>query len=68
MQNYSVTQAANITAFAGFLILILNRFGITIVQADLELLIGALLTAGGIIKNYSHRFSRGDLSVSGFRK
>jgi hypothetical protein len=68
MQNYSVTQAANITAFAGFIVLILNRFGLNLIQSDVELLLGALLTAGGILWNWIHRQNKGDVAVSGFKK
>lgn len=65
---YSTTQATNVTALAGTIVMILHILKIDIVQADLEAVIGAGLTLFGIIANYYHRYKKGDLTLGGFRK
>lgn len=68
MENFSTTQATNITALCGMVVMILHYFKINVVQGDLEGIIGAGITIYGIIANYVHRYKEGDLTLGGFRK
>lgn len=68
MENYSTTQASNIVAVVGLLTLVLGYFKVSIPQAELQNVIGALITFGGIVWNWYHRYSRGDLTVLGSYK
>lgn len=66
--NYSTTQAANLSAILGVVMILLNYFKINIAQEELQALIGGVLAVGGILLNWYHRWSKGDLKLSGFRK
>jgi len=66
--NYSTTQASNIAAFVGLLVLVLQHFNIKIGSDELTTFIGAVLAAGGIIRNWIHRYRQGDITLGGFRK
>ena len=66
--NYSQTYASAITALAGVAVTILALFGVSVVDSDIELVVGVLVNLGGIIWNLYHRASKGDLTVGGFRK
>lgn len=68
MNTYSTTQASNITALVGVIILILNHFKINIASEELESVIGAGITVVGIVWNWIHRYQNGDITLSGFRK
>lgn len=68
MKNYSVTQASNIAAFSGLVVLILGHFKIIVTQEEIAVLLGALLSAGGTLYNFYHRHSKGDLTLFGARK
>lgn len=64
--NYSQTYASAILTLAGTLGLFLNKYGIT--NSDIELVLSSIATLGGIIWTLTHRKSKGDVSVLGFRK
>lgn len=65
---YSTTQATNITSIVGILMFILPRFGIDIGSEELTQFIGGGVTLIGIAWGWYHRYSKGDVSVLGFRK
>ena len=67
MQNYSTTQAANLSAIIGVVMLLLNYWKIQIAQEELQALIGGLLAVGGILLSFYKRWARGDLKLSGVR-
>jgi hypothetical protein len=67
-QDYSVTQAANIGAFIGVIMLILNFFKINITQDEVQALLGAAITIGSIIVSFINRYRKGDIRLSGFKK
>jgi hypothetical protein len=66
--DYSVTQAANIGAFVGVIVLLLNFFKINITQEEVQTLIGAAITIGSIIISFINRWRKGDIKLSGFKK
>jgi hypothetical protein len=68
MQEYSSTQANNLTAIVGVIVLILNQFNINIGSEELMAVIGGLLSVIGIANNWIKRYKRGDLTLGGFRK
>lgn len=68
MENFSTTQATNITSFVGIAVMILNHFHINIAGEELTALIGALIAAAGVISNWLNRYKEGDLTLGGFRK
>ncbi len=68
MENYSTTQTTNITATVGVLVLLFNHFGINIASEEITLLIGAVLSVGGVLMNWYHRYQKGDLTLGGFRR
>lgn len=67
-EKYSSEQTAHIVAFASLVSLLARAMGYEIAQNDLVALITALFGAGAIVYAYYKRYSRGDLSVGGFRK
>lgn len=68
MDNYSTTQATNLAAIAGVIVLLLNHFKINIASDEVTMLLGAVLAIGSIANNWYHRFQKGDLTLGGFRK
>lgn len=68
MNTYSTTQSTNIAAIVGVLILILNHFHINIGSEELTSFIGAVIAIAGIIANWIHRYQKGDLTATGFKK
>lgn len=68
MENYSVTQASNITAIAGVAVLILNQFHVNISNDEVSLLLGSVMTLGALVTSFVNRYKKGDLTVGGFRK
>ncbi len=66
--DYSQTQASNIATIVGLLVFVLRYFKIEIASDEISALISALFIAGGIAWNWYHRYSKGDLTVGGFRK
>ncbi len=67
-QDYSVTQAANIGAFVGMIMLLLNYFKINITQEEVQTLLGAAITLGSIIVSFINRYRKGDIKLSGVKK
>jgi hypothetical protein len=67
-QDYSVTQAANIGAFIGVIVLLLNYFKINITQEEVQTILGAAITIGSIIISFINRWRKGDIKFSGVKK
>lgn len=67
MQNFSTTQASNYASTIGFVVLILNHFHVNIASGEVTLLVGGIMAAGGVLVNWYHRYSQGDLTKLGFR-
>lgn len=68
MDNYSTTQTSNIASIIGVVVLVLNHFKIDIGSEDLTIVIGGILSVGGVVMNWIHRYQKGDLTFGGFRK
>ena len=58
----SQTQGSNFLAFAGVLVLLLQRFDIVISENDALTKISAIVTLGSIGYNYWNRFNKGDVT------
>lgn len=67
-QDYSQTQAANITVFVGFLILVLHHFNINISTDQGTFAIGVTLNFVGLVWNFVHRYQKGGVTPLGARK
>lgn len=63
--QYSTTQATNIASFVGIIVLILNHFKVNIGSDELTAVIGGILSAGGVIMNWIHRYKKGDITLGG---
>lgn len=68
MENYSTTQTSNIASIIGIIVLVLNHFKVNIGSEELTMLVGGIMSAGGVILNWIHRYKKGDLTLGGFRK
>lgn len=68
MKNISTTQTTNYVAIAGLIVMILNHFGIQVANEEVTSIVGAVLTLTGILWNFFHRYSYGDLNLVGTRK
>ena len=66
--NYSSTQVANLSAFIGVAMLLLNYFKIQITQEEVQILLGGVFAVVGIAISWYKRWAQGDLKLSGFRK
>lgn len=67
-QTYSTTQASNIVAIAGVVVLVLKQFHVQVGSDEVATLLGALITAAGIIWNFVHRYKQGGVTPLGFKK
>lgn len=73
MQNYSTTQASNLTVFAGAVVILLAKGSLVLHPTSLtaddiaELLASAGIVIAAII-SFISRFKQGDLKLSGVRK
>lgn len=67
MQNYSVTQTANLVALAGLIATLANYFGLSIGSEEIQALLGAVLMSGGIIWSWYNRYKKGDTTLTGKR-
>ena len=67
-KDISVTQASNIAAFIGVLMLILDHFKINVTQEEVQVLLGAAITLGSIIVNFINRYRKGDITRLGVKK
>lgn len=65
---YSTTQATNIASVVGVIVLILNHFHINISNDEVSIVFGGILSVGGVILNWVHRYKKGDITLGGFRK
>lgn len=68
METYSTTQASNIVVLAGAISILLTRTGYAITSEEIQTLFGAILIIVGLLYNWFHRFSKGDITIAGFRK
>lgn len=66
--TFSTTQAANITALVGVIVLILNHFHVNIGSDEISGVIGGVVTVVGIIVNWINRYKKGDITIAGFHK
>jgi hypothetical protein len=64
----SITQSTNYLAFAGVIVILLKYAGVEVAEADIQTLIGAVLTIVGIVSNFVHRYNKGDVTVVGNAK
>lgn len=65
--TFSVTQIGNYTAIAGFLALILDKYGVNISQADALTILLGIITIGGQIISVYGRYRHGDVNVLGIK-
>lgn len=63
----STTQKTNYLSLAGALVVVLGYFKIQIDINELAMLIGAIVTVGGTLLNFYHRYQKGDVSLLGAR-
>lgn len=65
---YSLTQAGNLTALAGAVVILLKLFGVEIPAEDVATVLSAIAIVAGPLVSWIGRYRIGDLSVGGFRK
>ena len=66
---YSLTQAGNLTAFAGLVVFLVRQFlGFEIVQEDVQKGIEAVVLLVGIVTSWIGRYRKGDLTLGGFKR
>ena len=68
MENFSTTQASNITILAGFLVMVARHYRWDIAQEEIVALLGGLAVAVGVIVSFVSRYRKGDLTIIGARK
>ena len=68
MNNFSITQAGNLTALAGLVVWVAGQFGLALVSTEVEQAIGAVAILVGIITSFINRYQKGDVTLGGFRK
>lgn len=68
MQNYSNTQAAHIAVFIGIIGMILRHFRIVIPEGELTAFVMGAIALGGLGWSWYERWSRGDLTIGGWRR
>lgn len=68
IMEFSTTQTTNYASIVGVIVLILNYLNVNIQSEEIMTIIGAVLAIGGIVSNWYHRYTKGDLTISGFRK
>jgi hypothetical protein len=73
MKNFSTTQATNISAFAGAILVVINfvanlKAGIPLDQSGLETFIGASIVIVATITSFVNRYNKGDITPVGTRK
>jgi len=66
--QYSTTQANNIGAFVGVIVLIAGKFGLNIGTEELTTLIGAAISIYAIVAQWVHRYKKGDVTLGGVKK
>lgn len=67
-KNFSATQAANITAFAGIIVMIASKLGFEASTEDVVLVIGAAVSIWGVARSYWNRYKKGDVTRMGRMK
>lgn len=63
--NYSQTYAAAIATYAPIAVLILGKFGITILQADFIVIASAIVASVGFLWQIIHRYLQGGVNIVG---
>lgn len=66
--NYSTTQAGNISAIVGVVVLVLAHYHINIASEEIMTVVGAAISLIGAVSSWVSRYRKGDLTISGFRK
>lgn len=66
--GYSKTQLSNIMAIAGLVVLVANQLGIVLDKDSVAFGIAAIWSLAWTAYNYWQRFSKGDLTIGGFRR
>ena len=64
----SNTQLANYMSAAGILAFLLAQAGIILPQEKIAFILYALWTLGWNVYNFYNRYSKGDISLGGFKK
>jgi hypothetical protein len=67
-KDISVTQASNIGAFIGVLMLVLEHFKVNITQDEVQVVLGAIITLSSLIVSFVNRYKKGDIKLSGVKK
>jgi len=67
-KDISVTQASNLTAFIGVLMLILSHFKVNVTQEEVQTVAGAVITLVSILISFINRYKKGDIKLSGVKK
>ncbi len=68
MENYSTTQASNLGAVAGLIVIIMGKiFHISATIEEVTLALGGAIALVSIIVNWVNRYKKGDLTPLGAR-
>ena len=65
MNNLSLTQVGNYTAFIPVIILVLKQFNIIVSADEITNIITALMAVGGILVSIYGRYRQGDVNLLG---
>lgn len=68
MQSYSTTQATNLVALAGIVVLIASKLGVELGEGEVQTFIGAAVALYGVVANWIHRYRKGDVTLGGFTR
>jgi len=68
MNNFSQTQLSNFMTAAGLVAFLLAQFDIIFPQDKIAFILAALWSLGWSGYNFYQRYSKGDLTLSGFRQ
>lgn len=65
--TYSLTQAGNLTAIAGAIVIVLKLVGVDVPAEDVATVLAAIAIIAGPIISWIGRYRQGDVSVAGFK-
>jgi hypothetical protein len=68
MNNFSITQATNLTALAGAIVVIARLFNHEFDQSQIEALLGAIAVIIATVISFINRYKKGDVTLAGTRK
>lgn len=63
--NYSQTYAAAIATYVPIIVLILGKFGVSIAESELTMIVSSIIASVGFIWQIVHRWSKGGVSILG---